>query len=465
MEYINRYKEQFKNDVFEEIIEEGYQYIKPLLQQSKEVDKNNLKEQIDAYKRVIDYLNKESQKELNVESTFLSNKSDENLINILNDASNYLQEHISTRIERYLKIIEVSEIYLKYLDQKSTEESLNLLFENDFMKVLELEDTSQRKNFMSITFRMYLRLQGTEDNKVDFIMNLLNNGIEYNKQVKTLYKEDTKPVIIHNVASFLKILKQDDKIYYRGHSSSDFKMIPSVYRDGLFYFEDDLVKEMMLKLPEDFPATATHYEKLMKMQHYGIPTKLLDVTTNPLVALFMAVDGNPHLDGEVLMIENTSFEECYPSSDKVKILTSVPFLTFGTKIILAYLLDDARVTDEMFNLLARPLLHEIKHEMPAFEARMEKTDLLNHLFILGPKSNKRIYAQSGHFIISPLTLKFFSSTPVKFVESDTGKPLKVIIPAKDKERIINELKLLNISKSTMYPEIEHVAKEIKHQYL
>ena len=119
----------------------------------------------------------------------------------------------------------------------------------------------------------------------------------------------------------------------------------------------------------------------------------------------------------------------------------------------------------MFNQLAKPLLHEIKHEMPAFEARMEKSDLQNHLFILGPKSNKRIYAQSGHFIISPLTLKFFASTPVNYVLNNNNKKLRVLIPLKDKEQILAELKMLNISRSTMYPEIEHVANEIKNQYL
>jgi hypothetical protein len=310
---------------------------------------------------------------------------------------------------------------------------------------------------------MLLRVLRSEDKKITFIKSLLGEDILYNKKTKVLHVKETKPILINDVPSFLKTIGGMEELFYRGHSSAAYNMVPSVYRDGLFFFEDHLIKEMMLELPEEFKTNSTHYDKMLKMQHYGIPTKLLDITSNPLVALFMACDGNEHFEGEVLLIKQDSFDVCYPSSDRVKILTSVPFLPYETKITLAYLLDREDVTDTLFNKLAKALLHEIKHEMPAFEARMEKEDLERHLFVLGPKRNKRIYAQSGHFIVSPLTLRSYPSIPVNF--KGNGSRVRIIVPASAKEGILQELKSLNISRSTMYPEIEHVANEIKSNYL
>ncbi len=465
---IEKYELPFRTHVFEEFQKDKFQNIRTLLYTTKYADKASFKEQIIAYSKVIEYLKTKREKELKFSNdVFLPT-------DIANDESNkfvtgalkYLKTHIDERIVRYLNIIDLSNRMINYLSKKSGINTIEELFNDNLLNdIMKMNDSAQMSNFLKAIFRMVLRATGSEDNKLKCIKDLLKVELNYSKSIKCLYLDDSKPVVVKNVSQLMKVLgEQGGSFYYRGHSSCDYKMIPSVYREGLFYFEDDMIKEMMLELPDDFPQVSTHYEKLMKMQHYGIPTKLLDVTSNPLVALFMASDGDESVAGEVLMIKQDSFDECYPASDKVKILTSIPFLPFSTKIILAYFLDQDDMTDQLFNHLAKPLLHEIKHEMPAFEARMRMQDLKKHLFVLGPRSNKRIYAQSGHFIIAPLSLKFFSSTPVNFVESK-GARIRIIIPAKEKQSIINELKMLNISRSTMYPEIEYVANEVKNQYL
>src|SRR5690606_8959587 len=51
--------------------------------------------------------------------------------------------------------------------------------------------------------------------------------------------------------------------------------------------EGVLISEFMRVSPNDF-NNGDYFDKLVKMQHYGLPTRLLDATQNPLVALFFA---------------------------------------------------------------------------------------------------------------------------------------------------------------------------------
>lgn len=114
--------------------------------------------------------------------------------------------------------------------------------------------------------------------------------------------------------------------FYRGHSNEEkFKLVPFIYRDKRFIEnEDKIYRETIAKVPYDFNGKNT-IESLVLMQHYGVPTRILDLTTNPLVALYFACDDdkNKDADGEVIVFDIPEESTCYFDSDRVTILANL----------------------------------------------------------------------------------------------------------------------------------------------
>ena len=87
---------------------------------------------------------------------------------------------------------------------------------------------------------------------------------------------------------------------FRGHSNKAHALVPSVgraarqnhtqYEKSLFNMFRREVREYMDPLPSD-------WEWLVLAQHHGLPTRLLDWSTNPLVALYFAVEKHNDFDG------------------------------------------------------------------------------------------------------------------------------------------------------------------------
>jgi len=96
---------------------------------------------------------------------------------------------------------------------------------------------------------------------------------------------------------------------FRGHSDINYNLLPSVGR-GLHTsksrekYEQSLF-DIFQREAHGFLATvpANEWEWLSIAQHHGLPTRLLDWTHNPLVALYFAVEANSGSDGQIFALQ------------------------------------------------------------------------------------------------------------------------------------------------------------------
>jgi FRG domain len=81
-------------------------------------------------------------------------------------------------------------------------------------------------------------------------------------------------------------------LWWRGQANVEWRLAPSIYRGGIRpEYEREIIRDFRLKSPPFIhgPRPQTNAEWLFLMQHHRVPTRLLDWTESPLIALYFAV--------------------------------------------------------------------------------------------------------------------------------------------------------------------------------
>ncbi|MDR2446462.1 MAG: FRG domain-containing protein [Treponema sp.] len=266
------------------------------------------------------------------------------------------------------------------------------------------------------------------------------------------------------------LLKTDGlTVFYRGVNKiypAETRHIPSLYYPpNTFYeHEDAIFKEVISIFPDEMLVQRSTVEKLFLMQHYRFPTRLLDISKNPLVDLFFACFADKgdaaslKEDGVVYVYAVPTEEIKFSDSNTVSILANLCKCkkTFSVKNILH--LDRKKFNAE--TEAAWELLYVIQEEKPHFRNVINPKDIPTVVCLRPRMNNPRIIRQDGCFFLFGVTgeKKDCAKMPPEWIKDH------IVIPANSKKRILEELDKMDFNEGFFYPDLEHYSNVIRKRY-
>lgn len=260
--------------------------------------------------------------------------------------------------------------------------------------------------------------------------------------------------ILKNKYTRTKIVSWDfswseDKPYaefgYRGVSNCSYKLLPRALNKSLCKVYDDNFDSPVYRFRNEASGYlrntcgGDHLLWMQYAQHYGVPTRLLDFSQNPLVALYFACQ-NLKVDGAMWIINVDSYD-C---------VTTIEYMEKHN--IRSW------KSDEHLNLVLNS---------------MTPKDI-KPIYFIPEYIDVRMNAQASRFMLWPNQRFDFEKIlkPRDYMDFNTDSEqnqfgefaLKLIIPKENKKKILEELDLLGINEKNLFPGLDSIGKYVNFLY-
>ena len=228
------------------------------------------------------------------------------------------------------------------------------------------------------------------------------------------------------------------ELWYRGQPQAKFDLYPRIARDPLSP-EDEILflsKFKSLAIPDtqylpSFPipnGSAAYWHWLFQMQHYSVPTRLMDWSRDALVGLFFAItqsDKDKGNDAAVWVLSPVILNEAF---------------SFHSFVNPGYIPNvDEPVVDFYFG----PNAQILDNPKPAA--------------VIGPMNNPRIVAQRGTFTVFPHIPKVKA---LNLFPDASNYLIKICISANKIDLIKTQLTRYGITRFALFPDLSNIADEI-----
>jgi len=242
-----------------------------------------------------------------------------------------------------------------------------------------------------------------------------------------------KNYIASDIAMYLAAIVQatkkfDDRmLWWRGHSRKSWKLHPSIYHKNLSKNETNMTIQFRNQARvrhRDVPDINDITSWLFLMQHYGLPTRLLDWTDSPLIALYFAIKDKTADD------EDGVIYGLMP--------TELNHKQVGTKGILG---------------TGNPYAQKVFGDV--WKNPGEKTNATNILAINTQHVDVRQMVQASQFTIHG------ANTSIDELEGASDCLVSISIPKTVKNSFRQIMNIFHFNDSYLFPDLEHLAQQIQ----